>query len=167
MSAPFSVSANGFSCIRNGGYSSDPTPGNWSDFTVGSVAVIYKDASNFIEGIVEYKGYVSLNPYAGVYVQGTYVTLREVIKIGSVPFDGTGCTLYSKAVSGRYYKKLGISLSTTINTTGASQSVKYNMSYLDTSAKTTAGANVLCILSHVGTGGCTNQSVDFTLVSAR
>lgn len=165
--AYFSVGTAGFWCVSSGSANTSPTPSQWSAFTVGSVATIYLNSSNFMEGIVQSINYVSQDPYPGVYVRGTYISLRDVVKFGTLPANGAGCTLYSKSVAERYYKKLGVSLATTVNTSVASQKVNYNMSYLDTSAKITAGTSVLCVLSHTGEGSCTNQEVDFTLVSAR
>jgi hypothetical protein len=140
------------------------TPSDWSSFTPGSVAAVYLNATNYMEGIVVQM----LDTYdSNDNRDGTTVYLSSVVRMGFVPSDGAGCTLYSKNTGQRYHRKLGISLSTTINTTSASQSVRYNMSYLDTGVKATTGTNVLCVLSHDGAGNCTNQSVDFTLVSVR
>jgi hypothetical protein len=146
------------------------TPGDWASLVVGDIVCIYLNSVNFIEGVVTYKGAIDQPTGPGNRIIGTFFALEKTATLGSVPYDGAGCTLQRRAEAGRYYRQLGITMSTVVYAATTNQNVHYNMSYYDTTNRLGVTRNVLCTIAHRSASGvsvCTNKSITFAILAGR
>lgn len=168
----FQNSGTAFVCV-NQATNTVPSsgPADWANATVGEALTLFLDGSNYVEGRLKEKVAVSetynVAPGTVVYVRGTVLVLDKIVKIGTVPSNGSGCVLQRRNTSGRLYIPLGITISTTVYAPAANTEIRYSMAYYDTGARTGSARAVLCTIGHVGTGTCVNKSVDFAILAGR
>lgn len=142
-------------------------PSDWAIIGAGDLIRIYYNVSNFVEGIVSNIQTAGGSAGGGqAYVSKTvYLTL--VYKIGVVPANLVGASIYRLAAASRLYKPLSMTCVSSVSTSGLST---YNMSFYDTNSRLAISRNILCTIGFYPDSGATtfvNTQLNIAVVAGR